>query len=162
MQIFVNPQKVAGDMLIFGDTNISPLNSMGQHFHSLLSSRRVLNKEANNLLTLGLGIYVNNVTTFPSVSSHFLKVAQIHHTHACTSKLPREGREGPPAAVFSAAYSEPSYSKRAEWSGCGKPQSPFPIPGSLTPVRTFVLMMGKHTLPYFVFPGIDFRRGQGI
>lgn len=101
MQIFVIPQKVAGDLLIFGDTNISPLNSMGQHFHSLLSSRRVLNKEANNLLTLGLGIYVNNVTTFPWVSSHFLKVAQIHHTHACTSKLPREGREGPPAAVFS-------------------------------------------------------------
>lgn len=22
--------------------------------------------------------------------------------------------------------------------------------------------MGKHTLPYFVFPGIDFRRGQGL
>ena len=90
-------------MLIFGDTNISLLNSMGQHFHSLLSNRRVLNKEANNLLTLGFGIYVNNVTTFSSVSSHFLKVAQIHPAQAQThtSTLPREGRAGPPAAVFS-------------------------------------------------------------
>lgn len=101
MQIFVNPQKVAGDMLIFGDTNISLLNSMGQHFHSLLSNRRVLNKEANNLLTLGFGIYVNNVTTFPSVSSHFLKVVQIHPAQTHTSTLPRDGREGLPAAVFS-------------------------------------------------------------
>lgn len=103
MQIFVNPQKVAGDMLIFGDTNISLLNSMGQHFHSLLSNRRALNKEANSLLTLGFNIDVNNVTTFPSVSSHFLNVAQIPHTHAQThtSTLPRESREGPPAAVVS-------------------------------------------------------------
>lgn len=164
MQIFVNPQKVAGDRVIFGDTNISLLNSMGQHFHSLLSNRRALNKETNNLLTLGFSIDVNNVTTFPSVSSHFLNVAQIPHTHAQThiSMLPRESREGHPAAVFSAAYSEPSYSDRVERSGCGKPKSPFPFSGSLTPVGTFVLMIGKHTLPYLVFPGIDFRRGQGI
>lgn len=140
-------------MLIFGDTNISLLNSMGQHFHSLLSNRRVLNKEANNLLTLGFGIYVNNVTTF--------SLLPFPSPRPCTDSN-RAGREGPPGAVFSLLLTQNLASVRVERSGCGKPQSPFPLPGSLTPVGTFVLMIGKHTLPYFVFPGIDFRRGQGI
>lgn len=74
---------------------------------------------------------------------------------------PRAHRAELPEATFSLSLTQnPGYS--GEWRGQAteKGQSCFLLPGGLTPVETFDLLINKHTLLYFVFPSIDFRSGR--
>lgn len=77
---------------------------------------------------------------------------------------PRANRAEFPDTTFCLSLTQnPGYS--AEWRGQAteKDQSFFLLSGGLTPVETFDLSVNKHTLLYFVFPGIDFRsRRRGM
>lgn len=63
------------------------------------------------------------------------------------------------AAFYLVAYRKPGHNEAVKRSGCREPLSPFPFSSSLATLGTFDLTISKHTLPYFVLSGIDFRRG---
>lgn len=74
---------------------------------------------------------------------------------------PRAHRAEFPDATFSLSLTQnPGYSGEWRDQATEKDQSFFLLPGGLTPVETFDLLINKHTLLYFVFPGIDFRSGR--
>lgn len=84
------------------------------------------------------------------------------HRMTLPCSLEQSGQFPPPPLQFSLCH---LLRTRLQWKSrevrLWKVIGPFPFPGVLTPVGTIDLMISKHMLPYFVFLGIDFRRGGG-
>lgn len=151
-------------MLICGATNISLLNSMGQHFHSLLSNKRVLNKEDKNLLTKDFSIPVNicyhlffSLLRFPQSSS----ALPCPHTDSHIPHSPEQAGQDPRLRFSLCCLLRTWLQWKSGEVRLQKAIEPLPLSRWLHPCGNLWSGDQQTHAPIFCIPGYRFQRGGG-
>lgn len=151
-------------MLICGATNISLLNSMGQHFHSLLSNKRVLNKEDKNLLTKDFSIPVNicyhlffSLLRFPQSSS----ALPCPHTDSHIPHSPEQAGQDPRLRFSLCCLLRTWLQWKSGEVRLQKAIEPLPLSRWLHPCGNLWSGDQQTHVPIFCIPGYRFQRGGG-
>lgn len=151
-------------MLICGATNISLLNSMGQHFHSLLSNKRVLNKEDKNLLTKDFSIPVNiryhlffSLLRFPQSSS----ALPCPHTDSHIPHSPEQAGQDPRLRFSLCCLLRTWLQWKSGEVRLQKTIEPLPLSRWLHPCGNLWSGDQQTHAPIFCIPGYRFQKGWG-